>query len=253
MNPNAFRNIPAQRPFASQYNITASSTLADIQSNMVKYQTELLEAAGLVKRQDAAVSSVTFLGALAATFGAIYQKTALILAGAGVGGAGFAVNQHYQLDSQATSYRNAADNIDCVMMASYSVTDDDLELVSATADKDDDRVQAINGKKLVVMRANAVNRRLLDALETASKPSAGSENDWKAYITKLETLSTNADVTVDPDKPALKSFLLSRSLDITGGTAPDAEKAKLEAKAHAALLRVRTMNADLQKCSLSMK
>ena len=120
-NPNAFHNTPVMKPFSIIYNLTGQSTLSDIQTNLMDYEGKLLDQAVVVKEQEAGVSSVTFLGALAATFGAVYKKTALILTGAGVGGAGYAVEQNFQLDAQATAYRKAADNTNCVTIYTFAV------------------------------------------------------------------------------------------------------------------------------------
>lgn len=251
-NPNAFHNTPVMKPFSIIYNLTGQSTLSDIQTNLMDYEGKLLDQAVVVKEQEAGVSSVTFLGALAATFGAVYKKTALILTGAGVGGAGYAVEQHFQLDAQATAYRNAADNTNCVTMAAYAVSDDDLVLVQSTAASDDDRNLGLNAKKLVVLRANAVNRRLLEALETASRPTAASENDWAAYLEKQKGITVNPTVNLTKSGPALQAYLENRKLTPEDAKTEAIQKILAE-QAQYALLRVRTMAADLQKCSLSLK
>ncbi|MEM5278913.1 MULTISPECIES: hypothetical protein [Cupriavidus] len=210
------------------------------------YLGDILTAGNLVDQQQSYVSTATFLGALAATFGAIYEKTALILTGVGVSGAGYAVDKQYNLTAQSVAYDHAVTNLMCVINAANGVSDNDIQNTIAYAGKDDDRLAGVNAKNSILIQANAVTARLRTALKAAPR-SNPSENDLVAYMNKLKA----SEGKPQPNMNGAAVQSLIQDEQAKGRSASEAQQLIFD-RYSVSITRVLQLNANLAKCQNTM-
>lgn len=242
-NPNPSRDVKARQPFSVAYHMNSNKSLeTEIIPALNDYLGDILTAGNLVDQQQSYVSTATFLGALAATFGAIYEKTALILTGVGVSGAGYAVDKQYNLTAQSVAYDHAVTNLMCVINAANGVSDNDIQNTIAYAGKDDDRLAGVNAKNSILIQANAVTARLRTALKAAPR-SNPSENDLVAYMNKLKA----SEGKPQPNMNGAAVQSLIQDEQAKGRSASEAQQLIFD-RYSVSITRVLQLNANLAKC-----
>uniref|UniRef100_UPI003F49A705 hypothetical protein n=1 Tax=Cupriavidus yeoncheonensis TaxID=1462994 RepID=UPI003F49A705 len=246
-NPNPSRDVKARQPFTVAYNMDAHKDLeTEIIPALNGYLGDILTAGNLVDQQQSYVSTATFLGALAATFGAIYEKTALILAGVGVGGAGYAVDKQYNLTAQSDAYDHAVTNLMCVINAANGVSDNDIQNTIDYAGKDEDRLAGVNAKNSILIQANAVTARLRTALKAAPR-STPSENDLIAYMNKLK--ASEGKPQPNMNGVTVQNLIISEQAK---GKSLSEAKQLISERYSVSITRVLQLNANLAKCQNTM-